>query len=164
MQKLTAIPRAVRRACTGTKGSALVGVITLCTIMAIAGAGFLQVSSTAVNNETAALEEARAFWAAESGLQLAAREYSEEKRLHYPPANIFGTIDIAGTSIIDSVIHKNVQPSHITYTVLAFAFKGNSLDTNSFLKSIKAKVRMQRPLDYLDPVEIIDWEEQNTLN
>jgi hypothetical protein len=164
MQKLTAIPRAVRRACTGTNGSALVGVITLCTIMAIAGAGFLQVSSTAVNNETAALEEARAFWAAESGLQLAAKEYSNEKRLPPPPDIVFGPIGIAGTNIIDSVIHKNVQPNHITYTVLAFAFKGDLLDTNSFLKSIKAKLRMQRPRNYGDPVEIIDWEEQNTLN
>jgi hypothetical protein len=61
------------RAIKNNRGSILVGVVALAVFMAIAGIGFLQVTTTSVNNETAALENDKAFNAAESGIWVGAR-------------------------------------------------------------------------------------------
>jgi hypothetical protein len=55
------------------RGSILVGVVALSILMAVAGIGFLQVTTTSVNNETAALESSKAFAAAESGIWIGSR-------------------------------------------------------------------------------------------
>ncbi|MBN2036988.1 MAG: hypothetical protein JW768_09630 [Chitinispirillaceae bacterium] len=53
-------------------GSILVGAVALSVIIAVAGIGFLQVSSSSLNSETHALQLEQAFHAAESGTMLAA--------------------------------------------------------------------------------------------
>jgi hypothetical protein len=57
----------------GPEGSALVGAVTLTLIMSITALGFVQISASGVNHEQAALENEKAFQAAESGLLLGAR-------------------------------------------------------------------------------------------
>jgi hypothetical protein len=54
-------------------GSALIGAIALSVILAFAALGFLQISGSISQNESQLLEESKAFYAAESGLQLATR-------------------------------------------------------------------------------------------
>jgi hypothetical protein len=56
-----------------SRGSALIGAVALSVLMAIAGISFLQVTAISINNETAALENEKAFQAAESGIWIGAR-------------------------------------------------------------------------------------------
>jgi hypothetical protein len=56
-----------------SRGSILVGAVALAMLTAIAGMGFLMVSTNGINSETAALENEKAFAAAESGVWLGAR-------------------------------------------------------------------------------------------
>jgi Tfp pilus assembly protein PilX len=55
------------------RGSVLVGVVAFTAIVAIASLGYMSMSGTATNHEMTALEDARAFHAAESGLLIATR-------------------------------------------------------------------------------------------
>ena len=57
----------------GSEGSALVGAVTLTLIMSIIAVGFVQISASGVSHEQAALENEKAFQAAESGLLLGAK-------------------------------------------------------------------------------------------
>jgi hypothetical protein len=70
MQKLKRTPPVLL---TKESGSVLVGVVVLSIIMAIAGVGFIQATTSSLISETAALEYDRAFQAAESGIWAGAR-------------------------------------------------------------------------------------------
>ncbi len=61
-----------------SQGSVLVGAVAFTLIMAIGGAGYLAVTGNTVNHEAAALDNERAFFAAESGLLIATRWLREQ--------------------------------------------------------------------------------------
>lgn len=61
------------RVAGGSSGSALVGVAALAIILSIGAAGLIMVVTSASRNETIALNDTRAFLAAESGLLLGAK-------------------------------------------------------------------------------------------
>jgi hypothetical protein len=144
-------PRFVR----SRRGSALVGVVSLATIMAITSVGLLQVAGTAVNNEIASLEETRAFWAAESGLQLAAQSV----RLALPTGDtLFGPLTIDGFTVIDSVL--DVQPIANSATIRAIAFNSDAIfDNTTFLKAVRAIVTRNGT-----DVSISGWAQEDTLH
>ncbi|MBD3316978.1 MAG: hypothetical protein GF344_14410 [Chitinivibrionales bacterium] len=136
------------------KGSALVGVIVLSTIMAIVGVGLLRVASSAVNNEVAALEECQAFWAAESGLHLAAKRCASGS----PPNagdTVLGPISIGTMSVIALVLpdaHSNAFP----ITLRTYAFVDPSLSAAAFRKALKATVLKEAGGD----INIKNWIEE----
>lgn len=155
MPQLSSLCRTFRRLKGTKEGSALVGVVSLCTVMAIAGVGLLQIAGTAVRNETAALEERKAFWAAESALHLAAGQIYNSAVM--PPENdtLFGVMNIGGMKVVDSVLP---HPHADTVFIRSIAFSdGPPYDETTFMKAVRAKIG--RPT-----VRIIDWVEEDTFN
>jgi hypothetical protein len=155
MPQLIASRSTFGRLARSRRGSALVGVVSLATIMAITSVGLLQVAGTAVNNEIASLEETRAFWAAESGLQLIAASIflgpqpGEFSLLHGPYA-------IDGLTVRDSVI-KNLNPD--TTSVLVRVFSHDTYHTDStFIKGLRAKIVQ---IGGVGPVRFVEWREEN---
>jgi hypothetical protein len=70
MQKLT---HTTRIGIGNNRGSALVIAVALALLMAIAGIGFLLVTTNSINNDSAAYTRDKAHYAAESGALLAAK-------------------------------------------------------------------------------------------
>jgi hypothetical protein len=87
MQKLK---RVLLRMRTENSGSVLVGAVAIAVIMAIGCIGFLWLMATSQNNEITALENERAYRAAESGIWLGARWLRD-------PANGLGTATAGAT-------------------------------------------------------------------
>ena len=70
---MSSIRKKLLKAVRNTSGSALVGVAALAIILSITAAGLIMVVTSASRNETIALNDTRAFLAAESGLLLGAK-------------------------------------------------------------------------------------------
>jgi hypothetical protein len=84
MQKLT------RRAgywIGNNRGSALIIAVALTLLMAIAGIGFLLVTTNSINNDSDAYTRDKAFYAAESGALLAAKYLMSRSYNSWPAAN-----------------------------------------------------------------------------
>ncbi len=139
-------------------GSALVGVVSLATIMAITSVGLLQVAGTAVNNEVAGLREAQAFWAAESGLQLAAKHIKDHGQL--PAGALFANhVQIAEFSVvIESQNSANTGTANaIRSQVFADSIKQ---DATTFAKAVQADI-LQAPGSAGVIASIFNWKEIN---
>jgi Tfp pilus assembly protein PilX len=86
MQKLT-LNNCYR---TGSdSGSALVTSVVLALLMAIAGIGFLLVTTGSLGNDSDAYARDRAFYAAESGALIAAKYLMSRSYSNWPAANPF---------------------------------------------------------------------------
>jgi hypothetical protein len=160
MSQLSSLVRTAGRLKGTKEGSALVGVVSLCTVMAIAGVGLLQIAGTAVRNETAALEERKAFWAAESGLHLLAG--AMYNGLDAPEDNDdlpFGVITVNDIDVVLNVLHEDDD----TTEVRASAFSGGPpYDVTTFMKAVRARIGEPENGGY--PVRIIDWVEEDTFD
>ena len=140
MKKMTGVARKVN-----TAGSALIGAIAISILMAIAGIGFLQVTSSGLNNDTAALEDLKALCAAESGANMGVRwlcSYtafpSTTAGTVLTPFNnpIFDTVNNMDVYVTDSVYALNGMA---TAAIKAAAFKhpsGGSTNASTFKKRV----------------------------
>ena len=90
----------------GPEGSALVGAVALSFIMSIIALGFVQISASGVNHEQMALENEKAFQAAESGLLLGAKWL--RMQANWPTA---GTIQPVVQDILINDINVDVNYS-----------------------------------------------------
>jgi Tfp pilus assembly protein PilX len=74
------------------RGSALVGVVAISILMGIAAVGYLSVSGSSVNHEAAALDDAKALNAAESGLFIGTCWLSDQQNWNLIQANAAGIV------------------------------------------------------------------------
>ena len=129
MQELTLYKRC---RLLNSRGSVLVGAVAISILMAIAGIGFMQVNTSSLNSETAALENEQAFRAAESGVWTGARwlraNYTIANNTYYPfgsssyyltinGMDVYTTVTISGPKDTLSVIltaeaYKDPSGSH----------------------------------------------------
>lgn len=70
---MSSVRQKLMRVASNSCGSALVGVAALAIVLSIAAAGLIMVATSASRNETLALNDTRAFLAAESGMLLGAK-------------------------------------------------------------------------------------------
>jgi Tfp pilus assembly protein PilX len=104
-------------------GSALVTSLVFSIILSILGVGYLHVCRSTSNSEYSALENEKAFWAAESGLLLASRYARTFNSTTFPsPPGSAGTISVNG------------------YTVTTgFSFASGKLSISATVDSIEGK-------------------------
>jgi flagellar basal body rod protein FlgG len=84
MQKLM---RALCGRIGNNRGSTLLIAVVLAVIMAIAGTGFLLVTTNSINNDSDAYTRDKAFYAAESGALIAAKYIMSRTYNNWPAAN-----------------------------------------------------------------------------
>jgi hypothetical protein len=80
-------------------GSALLGAVVLSIILTFMVLGYLQVAVSISNNESAALNDAKAFYAAEAGMYLGLEWLNV-------PSNYSQTTNLGNGASIDSVVHN----------------------------------------------------------
>jgi Tfp pilus assembly protein PilV len=91
----------IKRKMSNNRGSALVGVVVASILIGIAVTGVMSVTGSTINHEAAALENEKAFYAAESGLLIGTRW----RTMQNPTLWAHGTVEpicvelINGTSV-----------------------------------------------------------------
>jgi Tfp pilus assembly protein PilX len=121
MQKLTS------NICIGVgnnRGSALVTAVAMALIMAIAGIGFLMVTTHSLNNDSDAYTRDKAFYAAESGALLAAKSIMVKTYNNWASlGTTFFTGSINGLNVTVTI---NINTTLRQATVTSLARTGNN--------------------------------------
>jgi hypothetical protein len=144
------------------QGSAIVGVVALSIVTAIAGAGYLQYTANAFGQEVRALEETKAFYAAESGLLLGARWLTIQDPDSLPASGT--VITIAGGLTINTGITVAVKDS-LGANDTAFI---TSIASSATLPYIKTKLSWVVAASHsgggsVDTFTFSHWREENSL-
>ncbi len=120
-------------------GSSLVISVVVTTIIAILSLSILHVVGYTVRNETTNLKEAKAFWAAESGIQIGARWLRGQPL--FP--TIIDTIIPFTTPLLINDLEVTVKLIPYTdslgttvVTIIAETYDGSTHNSNTFLKRI----------------------------
>ena len=148
MQKLTLFKRCLLLNSLGnslgdSRGSVLVSAVAVSILMAIAGIGFMQVNTSSLNNETAALEREQAFRAAESGVWTGARwlraNYTIANGTYYPFGSGSYYLTINGMDVYTTVTISGPKDT-LSVILTAEAYKDRSgshqKTTGTFCKSL----------------------------
>ena len=123
MQKLTSN---VRIGVGNNRGSALVTAVAMALIMAIAGIGFLMVTTHSLNNDSDAYIRDKAFYAAESGALLAAKSIMSRCYNNWSSGTFLSNQPINGLNVT-VIITKDVPKAKQTTVVSKACTNGGTL-------------------------------------
>jgi hypothetical protein len=140
MQKLTSLITAFLK---DSKGSALIGAVAVSILLAIGSIGFIQVSTSSLNNEAAALQNEQAFHLAESGVWMAARWLRACRPFpgpgsYQPWGSAYFTVN--GRDVYDSIFIENVSGRSVASIIVQVCYDpsgAHARNSTTFLKRIK---------------------------
>jgi hypothetical protein len=112
-------PEIASAALQGQRGSVLVAVVTFSILIAIGTLGYMSMSGSTTNHEYTALQDAKAFHAAESGLLIGTRWLRDSTNWDAHPGNISNVF--GPDSINDMNVHVNIIDSGTFRIVESFA-------------------------------------------
>jgi|WetSurMetagenome_2_1015567.scaffolds.fasta_scaffold35486_2 hypothetical protein len=140
MQKLT---RRAGHWIGNNRGSALIIAVALTLIMAIAGIGFLLVTTNSINNDSDAYTRDKAFYAAESGALLAAK-YLMSRSFNSWPApdpHTFYLDKKINDLYVTVTIHKSNPLNLRQDTIKSEAFTSSVHNATTFKKRVKIVIQ-----------------------
>lgn len=117
MQKLM---HSIRTGIGNNRGSTLVIAVVLALIMAIAGVGFLLVTTNAINNDSDAYTRDKAFYAAESGALIAAKYLMSRTYNSWPATGTFLSNQPINGLYVTVTLGKNITSKQDTVKSEAF--------------------------------------------
>lgn len=123
------------------RGSALIIAVALALIMAIAGVGFLLVTTNSMNNDSDAYARDKAFYAAESGANIAAKYLLTRAFTSWPSASqytFWADRQINGFYVTVR-LHKNAALRQDT--VIAEAYTSTTKSASTFKKRVRIVIQ-----------------------
>jgi Tfp pilus assembly protein PilX len=115
----------------GDRGSALITSVVFALLLAVAGIGFLIVTTSSINNDSDAYTSDRAFYAAESGALIAAKYLISRSYNSWPSANphtFLSNKPINGL-YVTVTLRKNTTARQDTIKSEAFTSTAHSAET-----------------------------------
>jgi hypothetical protein len=133
--------RSLKRNAADERGSVLVTAVVLSIIMAIAGIGFIWLSTNILNNDSAALQNDKAFHAAESGALIGCKWLLINDPTLWLATWTSQSSSFQNLKINGLEVDVSISFNSDTATVSSAVFSGSTHNATTFLKRIKMTVK-----------------------